>query len=137
MGRGDDELFHFFELMDPKNATSVSSMRSNLLTETRGQPRVLDGQLLLVNPLVAMKRGNGLFRSGNEVLFVHGLVVGLFASFSGDLIKLVVKLRQLSNLLHDVFAHEEWGVQRDEVFLDQGLDGELDESLLQADGRSL
>ena len=137
MGRGDDKLFHFFELMDPKNATSVSTMRSNLLTETRGQPRVLDGQLFLVNPLVTMKRGNGLFGCSNEVLLVHGLVVGLFTSFSGDLVKLVVKLRQLSNLLHDIFAHEERGVQRDEVFLDQGLDGELDESLLQADGRSL
>ena len=53
------------------------------------------------------------------------------------LVKFFVELRELRNLLHHLLPHEEGGVDRRVVLLDQGLQGQLDQSLLQANGRTL
>jgi hypothetical protein len=53
------------------------------------------------------------------------------------LVQLIVELRELSNFLHDVLSHEERGVQRSVVLLDQGLKRKLDQSLLKTDGWAL
>ena len=53
------------------------------------------------------------------------------------LVKFFVELRELRNFLHHLLPHEEGGVDRRVVLLDQGLQGQLDQSLLQANGRTL
>jgi hypothetical protein len=73
---------------------------------------------------------NGLLRSGDQVLFFCILVPDLFAAFADDLnylgihttfltsllliylVELIVKLGELSNLLHHFFAHEKWSAKR-------------------------
>ena len=76
---------NLFELMNSKDASSIASVRSDLLPEARRQSCVLDGQGGFGDPLLTMEGGDRLLRRGDQVLFVDGFVVRFFTSFSGDL----------------------------------------------------
>lgn len=131
---------YLFELMNAENASGVSAMRSNFLSEARRQSGISDGQHTFRNPLITMKRCDWLLRCGDQILFIHLFAFGIFATFPnhlpsseflslvlslwhsqyGYLVQFLVELRQLGHLLHDFLLHEKGRVQGF-VALDQQL----------------
>ena len=76
---------HLLKLMDPKDTLGISAVRSHLLPEAGGKPRILDGQRLLADPLVTVKSSDRLLGGGDQVLLLHGLVVLTLAALTGHL----------------------------------------------------
>lgn len=76
---------HLLELVDAEDAAGVSAVRANLLAEAGGQPRVFDGQILRLQPLVPVQGCDGLLRGGDEVLLVDGAVLRLLAALANHL----------------------------------------------------
>lgn len=72
LGRGDDKLFHLFELVDAKDAPHVAAGRAGFFSETGRVPGVVDRELRfrVFEPFVGVEGGDGLFRGSDEVLFV-------------------------------------------------------------------
>lgn len=72
--------------MDAENATRVTAMRPDLLTETRGITQVANGQQLSGDPLIAVEGSNWLFRGGDQVFLIHHIpLLLLLASLAYDL----------------------------------------------------
>ena len=113
--------------MDTEDATSITSVRTHFLAETRRDSCVTFGQFRLFHPFVAMECSDRLLRSSDQIFLIHFLVFRLFAAFTNHLLQLihsltnnsnqnlggdnylvefVVELRKLGDILHDIFAHE-------------------------------
>mmetsp|Transcript_15933 Transcript_15933/g.47920 ORF Transcript_15933/g.47920 Transcript_15933/m.47920 type:complete len:207 (+) Transcript_15933:2748-3368(+) len=103
-------------------------MGAGLFAEAGGVAAVLQGQLILLVPALAVHGTDGLLRRGNEV-FVLPL--------PSDLIELLIELRKLCALGHDVLAHEERRLQRREVALVCELQRIADECIVQQHPRPL
>jgi hypothetical protein len=71
-GRGDAKLLDFLELMHTEDTPHVSACRAGFLAEAGRISCVPDGQRSagVVEPLARMERRDGLFRCGDEVLFI-------------------------------------------------------------------
>lgn len=65
-------LFHFFKLMDSKDAEHISSTGTSFFTEARRVARVFQWQLICwgLKPFVRMQGRDRLLRSSNEVFLL-------------------------------------------------------------------
>lgn len=71
--------------MDAEDAAGIAPVRTHFLAEASRDSGVAFGQLRLFHPLVAMESGDRLLRSGDQVLFIHLLVLRLFTTFTNHL----------------------------------------------------
>ncbi len=71
--------------MDSEDSSSVSSVRSDLLSEAGRESGVLDGQGRLCDPLFAVESSDRLLGRGDQVLLVQRLVVSLLAPLARHL----------------------------------------------------
>lgn len=60
MGGGVDKLLNLLELVDAEDAARVPAVGPHLLAEAGAEPRILEGQVLGPQPLVAVQGGDGL-----------------------------------------------------------------------------
>lgn len=81
---------------------------------------LLDGEVLLLQPLAVVERGQGLLRSGNEVL-VRGLVLALC-----DLVQFFIELLELGRLGHEVLEHELRGLVGSVSLVEEELQAVVD-----------
>ena len=84
--------------MDAEDAKRVAAVAARFLAEARRVAGVPDGQVLRLEPLLAVERAERLLGGGDEVLVV---------AIAGDLVELLVELLELRALRHDRLAHEE------------------------------
>lgn len=102
---------YFFKLMNTENAPCFLSVGPSLTTETGGVSSVFLGEILFAKPFVHVKGRDGLFRGGNEILFVGTIQdlwrVSIFSLLDLYFIKLLIKVLELSCLGHDIFVHKE------------------------------
>jgi predicted DCC family thiol-disulfide oxidoreductase YuxK len=118
---------YLLELMDAEDAAGIAPVRTHFLAEARRDSCITFGQIRLLDPFVAMECRDRLLRSGDQIFFVYFLVFRLFAAFTNHLskkfielktttttgweiyfVELVVELRKLGDILHDILAHEKW-----------------------------
>lgn len=78
---------YLLELVHTEDASGVSSMGANLLTEARGDATILDGEILGGNPLVTVKGSNGLLRGSNQVLLLKASLICFLTPFANHLQK--------------------------------------------------
>ena len=76
---------YLLKLVDPKYSPCVSTMWSNLLSETRGVAAVLDGQFFLSDPFVPMEGSDWLFWRGYQVFLIYTAIFLVLASLSYNL----------------------------------------------------
>ena len=118
----NDELFNLLELVYPENTPSILSMRSSLLPEVGRVARVLDWQISSTKPLLGVQSADGLLRGSDQVLVCLGLVLAL-----GDLVQLVVEVRELGGLGHLVAEHEKGRLVGGVALVEEELEAVVDE----------
>ena len=92
---------YLLELVDTEDTPGIFTMGTGLLSKTSAITSILNRQVLLLKPLAVMQRRQRLLRSSNQVL-IQAPILAL-----RDLVQLLVELRQLRRLGHDVPQHEE------------------------------
>mmetsp|Transcript_12423 Transcript_12423/g.13628 ORF Transcript_12423/g.13628 Transcript_12423/m.13628 type:complete len:205 (-) Transcript_12423:145-759(-) len=97
------ELLNLFKLVHPEDTSNVPSRRPSFLAETRGNSSVSVGQFSFLNPLILVVGTDGLFRGCNQILF--GGSIGI-VRFSGNLVKLFIKIFELGNVCHNILVHK-------------------------------
>ena len=115
--------------MDSEDSTSVSTVRANLLSEAGRDSGVADGKCGFRDPFIAVEGGDRLLRSGDQIFLLNILVFGLLTAFADNFVQLIVKLRQLSDVLHHFLPHEERSAHRFVALLQQQPQGQLNQSL--------
>ena len=72
LGRCDDKLFHFFELMDAEDTPHITTGRTGFFSETGRVTSIVNRELCfgVFEPFVGVEGRDGLFRGGDEVLFI-------------------------------------------------------------------
>lgn len=73
--------------MDPEDPTRVSAVRAHFLSEAGGDAGIADGKLLWLQPLISQEGCHWLLRCGNQILFVHCIVVRVLAPLPDHLNK--------------------------------------------------
>mmetsp|Transcript_7346 Transcript_7346/g.10780 ORF Transcript_7346/g.10780 Transcript_7346/m.10780 type:complete len:250 (+) Transcript_7346:348-1097(+) len=123
---GQTKLFNLFKLMNTKDTTNVLSRRPRFLSETGRNTSISQGKLLLFDPFSFMIGTQGLFGSGNQILFRHSIgIIRLTSHF----VQLFIKVFQLSNTRHDILIHKEGWLyniistfaQKGDTIIDNGL----------------
>jgi hypothetical protein len=96
---------YLVELMHSIQAPGLLAMTTGFFAETRRPTGILDWKVLGLDPLLAMERSNRLLGRSNQVLGL-GLMTGL------DLVQLLVELRELCTLRHDLTVHKVWRLKQ-------------------------
>ena len=117
-----DLIDYLLELVDTEDAPGILAVRTGLLSEASAVTSVLDGQVLVLQPLSLMESGQRLLRGCNQVL------VGLLRTVLSDLVQLLVKLLELGSLCHGVAVHEEGGHVGLVALVEEELEAVVDES---------
>ena len=115
-------IAYLLELVDTEDAPGILTVRTGLLSEASAVASVLDGQVLVLQPLSLVESGQRLLRGCDQVL------VGLLRTVLGDLVQLLVKLLELGGLGHGVAVHEEGGHVGLVALVEEELETIVDES---------
>lgn len=119
----DNELFNLLKLMNSEGSPGFLSVRSSLLSETGWESSVLDHLTWLeIKPFLSVESGDGLLRGGNQII-LSVLLIGLFSilvllyffllvstnntNLGNNLVQLLIEIRELAGLSHDLLFHEE------------------------------
>ena len=122
--------------MNPEDASGIAPVRANFLPETGRDSGVSYGQTSLGYPFVSMKRRDRLLRRSYKIFLLCVSLLALLARLSRYFVKLLVELCQLRDLLHRVFSHKKWSVQRLVILVKELPQGVLYESVLEKNGRA-
>lgn len=124
LGVADDELLDLLELVYSEQTPGVVTMLAGLFPEASAISGILDGQIGSVKPLVGMESGKRLLAGGDEVL-------GIAAIVFGDLIQLLVELRELGRLGHVGAVHEKGRLVGRIALVEEKLEAKVYEGLVQ------
>ena len=130
---------NLFKLVDTEDAPGIFSVRSSLLPvacAVTGIPisfvskensisdkrALLDGQVLILEPLAIVQGGQWLLGGSNEVL-ISRLILAL-----SNLIQLFVELLELRSLRHKILEHELRGLVRCVALVEEELQTIVDQS---------
>ena len=127
---GDAELFDLLELMDTEDTPSVSAVGTSFFSEASRVTTIAQRQVLAFNDAVQVEGAERLFRSGNQIQVTVVVV-------ASDFVELFIVLFQLSNLVHNISLHEEWGLNSSVLSLAQELQAVVDQGLVQVHGDTL
>ena len=119
----DHELLHLVELVHAEDAPRVLPVRARLLPEVRREARVLQRQVLLVQPLAHVVPADRLLRRRDQVLLV--------ALLARHVVQLLVEVLQLRHARHHVLVHEVRRLQRREAALRVPVQRVHDDRLVQ------
>ena len=122
-----DELLHLLELVHAEDAERVAPVRPGFLAEAGGVPGEAHGQVLGLHPLLAQVRAARLLGRRDEVLVL---------ALAGNLVQLLVEVRELRALRHAILAHEKRRGQRRVPALRQERQRVVDHRLVQQDARA-
>lgn len=130
---------NLFELVDTEDTPGIFSVRSSLLAvacavtgisisfvnknySVLGKRALLDGKVLILEPLAIVQGRQWLLGGSNEVL-VGRLILAL-----SNLIQLLVKLLELRSLRHEILEHELRGLVRCVALVEEELQTIVDQS---------
>lgn len=100
--------------------TYFSCQQTHLVLGSKGD--LLDGKILVLEPLAVVEGRQWLFRGSNEVL-VGGLILAL-----SNLIQLLVELLELRGLRHEILEHELRGLVGSVALVEEELQTIVDQS---------
>lgn len=146
LGLGDAELLDLGELVDAEDAPDILAMGTGLLAEASGITGVLQGEVLGLEPLVAVEGGDGLLggllhtHNSISISVVIPVTKGAGATHSnqvlvglvtGNLIELLVELGKLGSLGHLFPEHELGSLEGSVLPLGEELEAVVDDGLVE------